>query len=54
MTLDQRLCKHASSARQVVLRIKSLLAYGRRLGYLRFNADHGAQRSPRRGAADRL
>jgi site-specific recombinase XerD len=27
-----------SSARQVVLRVKSLLSYGHRLGYLRFNA----------------
>ena len=27
-----------SSARQVVLRVKSLLSYGHRLGYLQFNA----------------
>ena len=37
--LEALTAKHASSsARQVVLRIKSLLAYGHRLGYLRFNA----------------
>ena len=37
--LETLTAKHASSsARQVVLRIKSLLAYGHRLGYLRFNA----------------
>ena len=28
----------ASSVRQVVLRIKCLLSYGHRLGYLQFNA----------------
>ena len=37
--LETLTARHASSsARQVVLRIKSLLGYGHRLGYLRFNA----------------
>ena len=40
----------ASSARQAVLRVKSLLSYGHRLGYLQFNAGavvkvHGEARS---------